>query len=155
MSLKKEDIHPNNLFFTVKVERKISNKDMSDILISIVEGNFMSQSWARFDGEDSYDYGTRTPEDVKARAEAYGFDTYCAYGYLPGMPMCAVLMQHHEDGGETTEVLRFDRIALERGLRKMADQYPANFTNLLDGDYDAIDCDILLQLALLGEVIYG
>jgi len=40
-------------------------------------------------------------------------------------------------------------------LSTMSREYPKAFNRLLYGDYDSGDTDILLQIALFGEVTYG
>ena len=44
---------------------------------------------------------------------------------------------------------------LLKALSTMSKEYPKAFNRLLYGDYDAFDTDILLQIALFGEVTYG
>jgi hypothetical protein len=40
-------------------------------------------------------------------------------------------------------------------LEKMKELYPKKYDSIVNGDYDADDADIFLQLAVLREVVYG
>jgi hypothetical protein len=44
---------------------------------------------------------------------------------------------------------------LRRGVQLMADQYPKHFADLAANSGDAITGDVLVQLAVFGELIYG
>jgi len=45
--------------------------------------------------------------------------------------------------------------SLKRGLQLMADKYPKHFNDLVTENADATTADVLIQLACLGELIYG
>lgn len=57
--------------------------------------------------------------------------------------------------GDSDERHTLDRDAVERGLRLMADRHTKNFMDLVTENSDVITGDVFLQLALLGEVVYG
>ena len=50
---------------------------------------------------------------------------------------------------------RLDMAAIERGLYLMAQKYPKHFADFVAENDDAGTADVFLQLALLGEVVYG
>ena len=53
------------------------------------------------------------------------------------------------------ETVRLDRAAIVRGLELMASEFPHVFGRILDQNGDAETGDILVQLAVFGEVRYG
>jgi hypothetical protein len=56
---------------------------------------------------------------------------------------------------EEREPVKLDLAALHRGLQLMAEKYPDHFKDVVDENADAITGDVMLQLALFGEVVYG
>ena len=58
-------------------------------------------------------------------------------------------------GTEPSPVVALDRAALERGLALMSTEQPGHFADFVSGNEDAETGDVLLQLALLGEVVFG
>jgi hypothetical protein len=57
---------------------------------------------------------------------------------------------------ETDEKLgELTQAAMLKGLQLAVDTYPYAFSDLLSENYDAETTDIILQLAVLGEVVYG
>jgi len=44
---------------------------------------------------------------------------------------------------------------LIKGLRLMAKEFPGDFQEFIDGDYDSNHADCFMQLAVMGEVVYG
>lgn len=37
----------------------------------------------------------------------------------------------------------------------LKEEYPRIYANFCEGDYDADDCDIFIQLSLFGEIVFG
>lgn len=58
---------------------------------------------------------------------------------------------HYEDD----QPMDLTKKKLRRGLQLMAEKHPTHFSDLQKEDYDAITSDVLLQLSLFGELIYG
>lgn len=77
------------------------------------------------------------------------------YGYYPLNPDGAVIVS----ASDTTEAKflrqRLDRTAIERGLRLMAQEYRSYFSDILEDRTDATTADVLVQLALFGEIVFG
>ena len=51
--------------------------------------------------------------------------------------------------------LVLNRSAVEMGLTVMAEKYPKHFADMVSENDDATTGDVLVQCALLGEVVYG
>lgn len=45
--------------------------------------------------------------------------------------------------------------SVEKGFNKLMREYPHNYANIKDENYDFYDVDALLQVIVFGEVIYG
>lgn len=56
-------------------------------------------------------------------------------------------------GNDKLYTLDFE--AVQRGLKLMAEEFPLHFGNWMSGNGDAITGDVFLQLATLGDIIYG
>jgi hypothetical protein len=66
----------------------------------------------------------------------------------------AVILSEFYDEVEIDEH-RLDLPAIKHGLQLMAKDYPEHLCDILNENEDAITGDILIQLAVLGEVRYG
>jgi hypothetical protein len=66
----------------------------------------------------------------------------------------AVVLVEFDDEGDIDEH-RLDLSAIQRGIKLMAKDYPEHLCDILSENEDAITGDILIQLAVLGEVRYG
>jgi hypothetical protein len=75
----------------------------------------------------------------------------CAECWLHAVPLRGGWV----DLSDGTQTRRLNRAAVQRGLEQMANHYGKHFGNVLTGGYDASTGDILVQLALFGEVRYG
>lgn len=60
-----------------------------------------------------------------------------------------------DDGEEDAALLVLDLAAVERGLAVMAERYPRAFADIGTSRADAVTADVLVQCAVLGEVVYG
>jgi hypothetical protein len=74
----------------------------------------------------------------------------------------AVIHELDPDDDETADehgygpAINIDHAVIVAGLTKMAEKYPQQFLDIVkDEDYDAGDADIIVQLAIFGEVKYG
>ena len=59
----------------------------------------------------------------------------------------------NEDGEHETYIL--DYTACQHGLQRMSQRYPSHFGDFLSENDDSIIGDTFLQLATLGELVYG
>jgi len=57
--------------------------------------------------------------------------------------------------GDSEEVYRLDREALQRGLTIMAERYPSHMSDFINENEDAVTGDVFIQCALLGEIVYS
>lgn len=101
-------------------------------------------------GMESGPYGDFTILDY----EPEGLADECVYPHLE-VPFKggAILMQ--DKYGDSDEVYRLDRAALQRGLTIMAEKYPFHASNFINENEDVITGTVFIQCALLGDIIYG
>lgn len=80
---------------------------------------------------------------------------YPKYGWVPvynGNSIRLIENDVDEDEAEHWEINRHD---LELALTKIALERPQTYKRLLEGEYDAADADVFLQIAAIGQVTYG
>lgn len=85
-------------------------------------------------------------------AKPWGDDytpTYVSYPLTEG---ASVTIEVAEDSAKAARPLTLE--ALRSGLRIMAEQYPQHFADVLNGG-DATTGDVLVQLAVFGEIVFG
>jgi len=115
---------------TVKVSHEVKQDDIESLIVSAIEGG--SNYWYRIESDTKGDY-------LKQALTVKGL----------------VISNHGvQDEDKPREgVLSIDTAA--KALRLMAAQYPEHFQDLINDLADAITGDVFLQLAVLGEVVYG
>jgi len=62
---------------------------------------------------------------------------------------------HYGAEEEDRRVVPFGQTQVERGLTLLAELYPHLFQEILNEQDDANTADVFVQLAVLGEVVYG
>jgi hypothetical protein len=83
------------------------------------------------------------------------------HGWAPLVEGGGIWVQDTENPGKNNPDAEFqrtllDRAALESGLTLCAKHHPNVFARIMDdGQYDAGDADIVIQLAIMGGVVFG
>lgn len=72
---------------------------------------------------------------------------------VPFVPGCSLTLEHDADGDWKT--VKIDESNLRNALKLMHEKYPQHYANVLNEDDDASTGDVLLQLAIFGEVVFG
>lgn len=120
----------------------LTAQQIQDIVtVSFEGGGSGTDSWAEI---MSY----VKPENLVVPAE---YDGYPFYSFLLLFGGYIVLVDIEDE--EVREILTMGK--LYRGLEKVKAMRPNVYQRLVDGEYDAVDADILVQTALFGEVVYG
>jgi hypothetical protein len=135
----------------------LSRSRIADVLCSGMEGGI--GYWAAIVRYDA------PPEGVELctfwRDSSLGDEVFRHIHY----PMCeaggGVVLEHdpvrkddqmnEDDMAEST--LNWPK--LEKAVQLMAEKYPGHFKNILDDNDDAETGDVLVQLALFGELVFG
>lgn len=112
------------------IKQPVDPKKVANTLVSALEGG--TGYWAQIDNEKGPNYTANTCDKIVAgKAHLLIVDL------------------------DTQQSRKLDRGAIEAGLVIMAKKYPQHFADMISENDDATTGDVLLQCALLGEVIYG
>lgn len=65
------------------------------------------------------------------------------------------MQEFDESTGEVTTEHTLTAAKVRQGVERMAAKYPWHMKNLLDDNSDAETGDVLVQLSLLGDIVYG
>jgi hypothetical protein len=124
------------------VTATVSDEDVASMLCSAFEGG--SNYWYRIEKF----FKTKAPL-------SYRTDPDIIYRHIdyPMSQGCYLLISSYEEPKRKHE--RLDRAAIQRGLDLMAEKYPHHYENVIGENADAETGDVLLQLALYGDIIYG
>lgn len=111
------------------------------------------------DGLNIEDFKTNPDDYSKQGSEAAKLapgEYWPSHQLVPFVKGCALIIQDTEEDEQGNPVKhRLDRAAMIRGLDLMAEKYPHYFHEFMEEDDDAITGDVWLQLACMGEVVYG
>lgn len=124
----------------IKTEVEVSESRIADLLCAAMEGG--TGYWAQI-------VGYREPKEVW-RVEGWDTEVY-KHIHWPMSEGGAMIIADEDKRYKVT------RDGLFAGLRKMATdpRYRDHFHNFMDENEDATMGDVFLQLAVLGEVVYG
>lgn len=152
-TLAKESIY---YFMEPKFAAPLSKDELHlirDVLVSGMEGGI--NHWAAV-GEPSYPPGTKKKDFSQGGKmqpkNPDGSENYYHWAeLLPTTPGGAVMVIDQEE--ETSH--RLDLPALQKAWNRIQLEYPKVYQDILDENYDANTGDLLIQLAVLGEHVYG
>lgn len=129
---------------------KKTEQDIRDLLSGAFEGG--SNYWYRIE-KKKLPPGT-TMEDFKEGGSMQPRDTYYHWSQLiPTYEGGALIIRDISEG--EGEKYTLDLPALKKGWELLGKKYPKIQKEVLEGNYDASDADVFLQLAVFGDVIYG
>jgi hypothetical protein len=123
--------------FVVETVQTLTEKRVADLLVGAFEGG--SNYW--IDSVEVVDRGGHAPAEFKK--EYPRLVVAAIYGALKFKP------------SEDDRAYALDRKKLTAGLALLAKRYPKRFASIVAEEDDAEDSDVLLQLALFGELVYG
>jgi hypothetical protein len=134
----------------IKVDQSVSYQDLSDLLISALEGG--SNYWYRIERYVEPDEFTFLAGQSLEEAKKYRHSTY------PFNPGGALVISdfYGADGMEdamTTKKLDLD--AIKVGCQLMAEKSVKHWANFIEGNADAETGDIFLQYCIFGTIVYG
>lgn len=117
-------------FCEVRVVKKISNRDIFDMLITAFEGGI------------NYWCGKIDAGKLGHVSASKAF----AMGQLDSI----MLLDNEEE-----KWVRLSQENVRKGLRIMAKKYTRHFNDMINDNADAITADVFIQCAVFGETIYG
>lgn len=126
------------------IKTKIKTEDIVNLIVSALEGG--SNYWYLIEKRikpKKFDYLDKT-------RPSKGGNWYYEYPLNPGGALIISSQEEPEKGN-----FRLDLKSIKKGLQIMAKKYPNHYKDILADNTDATTGDVLLQLALFGELIYG
>lgn len=135
----------------VQTTSTFSEEHLSNILIAAFEGGV--GYWCQI-------FKYQKPDGAVPPAEIADMLEF-KHGWLPLVEGCGLWLEDAENPGKNNPDAEFqrtklDRAALENGLTLCAKYHPNVFARIMDdGQYDAGDADIVIQLAIMGGVAFG
>lgn len=125
---------------------EVSNDRALDLLVSAFEG--WSNYWIQ-EVISNPPAGTKY-EDFKEGGKYEPDDYYPAYQILPFVGGSLTIIDN-EDGTKYC----LNSVAITDGFQLMATKYPHHWENFINENDDAETADVFLQLATMGEVVFG
>lgn len=117
----------------MEIKIEVTDQTIDDTLCAAFEGG--SAYWARIDrGTDRAAVGARYSHEIPMRGGV--LQLVC-----PDYPECIARP--------------LDRAAIAAGLKLMAEQHPRHFADMIGENGDATTGDVLVQLAVFGELVFG
>lgn len=135
----------------VTTTHAFTSQDIADMFVGMIEGNDMTRAWC------NGIYPCNPIDNLPEKNHVW----YDQKQYFEN-PLWVVKVHYddpngEEGNGEAAQLI--DETAFRAGLQKMADTYStSHFHDLIEDDgcgADAITYDVLLQLIIFGDVIYG
>lgn len=126
--------------FKVETVVEIPIDRVADLICNGVETGYSSH-WF---GDVEYIEGK--PEDL---IEVGGYNKYVTYPLSPGYEL------HITDAEDGEEVYVLNLEKIEKGLKLMASNHRNFFNDFINENDDAETADVFLQLACLGEIVFG
>jgi len=127
----------------ITIKREMDYDSFENLIVTALEGG--SNYWYMLDLENSV--GIRRSKDDQRPM------TMRIAAALYNDKSAAVIVLDTEDEEETLGTLTY------QSVRKTLENFPSDhqwaLDNVLNGDYDANDADIVFQVLVMGEVVYG
>lgn len=125
----------------------LTDEKLRDVLTDAFEGGI--DYWM-----DRYEYIEPTqPHEDADRLRSDSVKDYPPYAWLPLVPWSSVMVYTDDDPHEPHYL---NRAALQQGLDLLPSVAEGRHMRaLLKGNHDAETADVLVQLSLFGEVVYG
>lgn len=149
----------------VTVSRQIPLHRVVDLICNAFEGGMSScwacnAHWELRTGVKFEDFQTNPYDSTKQGSEAAKIAPgkyFPGYYLIPFAKGCVLILQDTEEEDETGKpvLYRITREDLGRALNLMAEKFTSHFNDFMDENEDAITGDIFLQLAAIGDVVYG
>lgn len=118
----------------IKCETEVSDETLESLIVGALEGG--SNYWYQIE------------KRIGPKVGKYAVDQVMKGGGF-------VISDEREMGPEEKKIGRLTLVSCRKALTLMALHHPRHFSNIITENDDAETADVFLQLAVLGEVIYG
>lgn len=127
-------------------EYELTDEDIEDIMVTALDGGI--GYWACLDN---------TTSEFADQGDEY-VETHAAKILMRGGTLCFIDDEEWRDGNEVRYELTMDKLLL--GIRKYIEEYNRYDAFGAHGEIDlceldAMEADLIIQLAVFGEVVYG
>lgn len=142
----------------MKIQLELSAQAIADLMVTVVEGNHMVRAWCNgifINGswgkryEDPYDTadGKPLPTPWYSNPDIYegAFIIYVE----------EILDESKRPEGDNIKTHKITDKDFAKAFALMAEKQPHTLANIIGENYDIVDADVFIQLAALGEVVYG
>lgn len=134
----------------MKVSIEISPKDIASLMVTVVEGNYMTRAWCA---------GIFIKKPKYSRLEHGNDDPWYAQPMLYSQPfeieVHEIIDESKHAVGKNLKKHALTSVDFAKGFSLMVANSPHHFADFINGDYDIVTADVFLQYATLGEVVYG
>lgn len=131
------------------IRMNIKPKDISDLMVTAIEGNHMVRSWCASIKPTGRTVAFAEALEKKHKSRWYGIPEFFEGGFE---------LMVEEISDESTGAITKHRInagSFKAGFQRMAATHGSHFGDFLGENYDIYTADVFLQLVVLKEVIYG
>lgn len=136
----------------MKIVLDIPAQKIADLMVTAIEGNYMTRAWCNgvfLIKPKSYEKSI----DIKDTSPWYSKGGV----YEKSFEICVeeIIDESKHASGSNIKKHTVGSVQMAEAFRLMSEQYGWHFGNFMSDDYDTVTADVFLQLAALGEVIYG
>ncbi len=139
----------NNQTMEITIKKEISFEMIENIIVTAIEGG--SNYWYFLDLDKATNMPSREQNE-----EIVPLSIRIAQGVFNDpefrLPVFDIESQDEE---EMEELGVLSRESMANGIKLAMSQYPQIWTNIESEDFDAGDADVLFQLAVMGDVVFG
>ena len=127
----------------ITIKKEMDYDSFENLIVTALEGGSNYWYMIDFDNSESIKFFSDDPRPMSVRiADA-----------LYNNEDSSVPILDAEDGEETLGILTY------QSIRKSLESFPKDhqwaLDNVLNGDYDANDADVVFQVLVMGDVVYG
>lgn len=142
----------------------LSKKDMSDLLVTAWEGGsnywvdvaeYKTPKGMTWDELEKLAWENLPQEEKDFWKKPEGVPFYAMMAFLPPSVKWKVKFVPNEVVKEEGEKYYLTPENMREAAPKVAKEYPHIFKRIKEGQFDAGDADVWLQMAIFGEVIFG
>jgi len=152
-----KNIDADSIQPTKKKVHFFSNVALEEFLVTAFEGGI--NYWASDGWEVDKSHTRNEIADKYKKKYAYHIQDHPYYCYLPIIADDNYFISFKDIDGSISrdsegKVFKLTKKSLLKGLDVMKEEHPSQYAELKD-NYDANTCDLLIQCALFGTVVYG
>lgn len=136
----------------IKTTRNITAQQIADLMVTCIEGNHMTRSWCN----GIYLAGKLSDKEEELKGDCVWYSQASLYEREDfAIIVEEVIDESKEPEGDNIKKHTLYLKSFKAAFELMARDYADSFNAFIEGDYYIYTADTFLQLAVLGDVIYG